>query len=171
MSSQMRGSLTPSVRDAARREWAELTERAMRAFDLVIESHGQDPIEELSPEGFAMLRDARVGRANGLLDLGRFRESIDLYEQIERIYRTETTSLDALIRLNEAWTALGRTDEAEKAHSRAVLRLRQLPEEVFDRSRFDRPGWTAWLERRPMRVAADEVLGGGIVQGSEGDDG
>ncbi len=164
-------SLTPSVRDAARREWAELTERAMRAFDLVIESHGQAPIEELSPEGFAMLRDARVGRANGLLDLGRFRESIDLYEQIERIYRTETTSLDALIRLNEAWTALGRTDEAEKAHSRAVLRLRQLPEEVFDRSRFDRPGWTAWLERRPMRVAADEVLGGGIVQGSEGDDG
>ena len=114
-----------------------------------------------------MLRDARVGCANGLLDLGRYMEAIELYEQIERRYRAETTSLDALIRLNEAWTALGRQDEAEKAHSRAVLRLRQLPEEVFASSRFDRSGWSTWLERRPLRIAAGSALEQGIVQGSE----
>ena len=116
-----------------------------------------------------MLRDARVGCANGLLDLGRYLEAIELYEQIERQYRAETTSLDALIRLNEAWAALGRTDEAEKSHSRAVLRLRQLPEEVFSSSRFDRKGWTTWLERRPLRIASDQLLERGIVQGSEAD--
>ena len=155
---------SPSVRDAAREAWRRHTEGAIEAFGLVITDVGDRPEDgELQ----LLLRDARVGRANGLLDLGQYVQAIELYELIERRYRSETTSLDALVRLNEAWTALGRVDEAEKAHSRAVLRLRQLPEEVFVASRFDRTGWTTWLERRPLRLALETPLEGGLVQGME----
>ena len=159
-------AFSPSVRDGARAAWVAHTEAAIAAFELVVAAFGVSADERLEPDQVRMLRDARVGCANGLLDLGRYMEAIELYEQIERRYRAETTSLDALIRLNEAWAALGRADEAEKAHSRAVLRLRQLPEEVFATSRFDRTGWSTWLERRPLRVAAEQLLEQGIVQGS-----
>ena len=160
-------AFSPSVRDRARAAWVAHTEAAIVAFEQVVSAFGASDEELLEPGQVRMLRDARVGCANGLLDLGRYMEAIELYEQIERRYRAETTSLDALIRLNEAWTALGRQDEAEKAHSRAVLRLRQLPEEVFASSRFDRSGWSTWLERRPLRIAAGSALEQGIVQGSE----
>ncbi|MAJ47861.1 MAG: hypothetical protein CBC35_11445 [Planctomycetes bacterium TMED75] len=155
---------SPSVRDAAREAWSRHTEAAVDAFGLVITEVGDRPEDA---ERQLLLRDARVGRANGLLDLGQYVQAIELYELIERRYRSETTSLDALVRLNEAWSALGRVDEAEKAHSRAVLRLRQLPEEVFLDSRFDRTGWTTWLERRPLRMALEGPLDGGLVQGME----
>lgn len=155
---------SPSVRDAAREAWRRHTESAIEAFGLVITDVGDRPEDA---EHQLLLRDARVGRANGLLDLGQYVQAIELYELIERRYRSETTSLDALVRLNEAWSALGRVDEAEKAHSRAVLRLRQLPEEVFIASRFDRIGWTTWLERRPLRMALEGPLDGGLVQGME----
>ena len=162
-------AFSPSIRNGARAAWIAHTEAAIAAFEQVVLVFGETASESLDPGQVQMLRDARVGCANGLLDLGRYLEAIELYEQIERRYRAETTSLDALIRLNEAWAALGRTDEAEKSHSRAVLRLRQLPEEVFSSSRFDRKGWTTWLERRPLRIASDQLLERGIVQGSEAD--
>ena len=162
-------AFSPSIRNGARAAWIAHTEAAIAAFEQVVLVFGEAASESLDPGQIQMLRDARVGCANGLLDLGRYLEAIELYEQIERQYRAETTSLDALIRLNEAWAALGRTDEAEKSHSRAVLRLRQLPEEVFSSSRFDRKGWTTWLERRPLRIASDQLLERGIVQGSEAD--
>ncbi|MEE2681224.1 MAG: hypothetical protein VX641_02510 [Planctomycetota bacterium] len=160
-------AFSPSVRERARAAWLAHTEAAILAFEQVVAVFADSDEALLEPGQARMLRDARVGCANGLLDLGRYLEAIELYEQIERRYRAETTSLDALIRLNEAWTALNRPAEAEKAHSRAVLRLRQLPEDVFASSRFDRSGWSTWLERRPLRIAADAALEQGVVQGSE----
>ena len=140
-------------REEAHDGFVEHTESAAEAFGLVIQALADRPMETMDPLDSAMLRDAFVGRADAVFDLGRHELCIPMYEEIERRYRTEATSLDALVRLDECWSALGDPAKARKAHRRAELRLQQLPEEAFGfpASRFDRDSWQVWLERRPMR--------------------
>ena len=140
-------------REEAHDGFVEHTESAAEAFGLVIQALAEQPSDVLSPLDSDMLRDAFVGRADAVFDLGRHELCIPMYEEIERRYRTEATSLDALVRLDECWSALGDSAKARKAHRRAELRLQQLPEEAFGfpASRFDRDSWQVWLERRPMR--------------------
>lgn len=144
---------SPSERAVSSRQYSEHLERASVAFDLVILAFvARDPttLDQLQVE---MLRDSSVARADAVFELGEYEECVSLLEDIERRYRNESTSLDALIRLVEVWDALGDRDMAEKTHRRAELRLRQLPEEAFDfpASRFDRDAWRIWIERRPLR--------------------
>ena len=115
---------------------------------------GRDP-QALSELEIEMVRDSYVNRADAAFKLAQYEECVALLESIERRYRAESTSLDALIRLVEVWDALGNHEMANKAHRRAQLRLRQLPEQAFDfpASRFDREAWRTWLARRPMRGA------------------
>jgi tetratricopeptide (TPR) repeat protein len=128
-------------------------ESAAESFGLVIQALGEQSPDSLVSLDADMLRDAFVGRADAVFDLGRHELCIPMYEEIERRYRSEATSLDALVRLDECWSALGDDAKARKAHRRAELRLQQLPEEAFGfpASRFDRDSWQVWLERRPMR--------------------
>ena len=130
------------------------TESAAESFGLVIQALGELPLDAIPSIDADMLRDAFVGRADAIFDLGRHELCVSMYEEIERRYRSEATSLDALVRLDECWSALGDDSKARKAHRRAELRLQQLPEEAFGfpASRFDRESWQVWLERRPMRT-------------------
>ena len=140
-------------REEALERFVSHTEAAAESFGLVIQILVEGASDSMTSLDSDMLRDAFVGRADAVFDLGRHELCVPMYEEIERRYRTEATSLDALVRLDECWSALGDAAKARKAHRRAELRLQQLPEEAFGfpASRFDRDSWQVWLERRPMR--------------------
>jgi tetratricopeptide (TPR) repeat protein len=141
-------------REEAQDDFTAHTESAAESFGLVIQILSERPAPSMASIDADMFRDAFVGRADAVFDLGRHELCVPMYEEIERRYRSEATSLDALVRLDECWSALGEDAKAKKAHRRAELRLQQLPEEAFGfpASRFDRDSWQVWLERRPMRT-------------------
>lgn len=145
--------LTPSRRGFVRNLRSEHLEGAATAYGRVVEVFGTREPDELGALERDQLRDAAIGQADSMFELGRFEEAVELYERIERRYRKEATSLGALIRLVQIWDELGDAQMAEKAHRQAELRLAQLPESAFDfpASRFDRESWRIWIERRPLR--------------------
>ncbi|MDG2031666.1 MAG: tetratricopeptide repeat protein [Phycisphaerales bacterium] len=146
-------TITPSRRSFIRTRHAEHLDGAVDAYGQVIAVYDAQEKGTLDPLEQDRLRDAAIGQADCAFDLGNHQEAIDLYEQIERRYRKEATSLGALVRLVQIWDQLGNSQMADKAHRQAELRLAQLPESAFTfpESSFDRESWRIWIERRPMR--------------------
>ena len=67
--------------------------------------------------------------------------------------------MHALVQIVNCYDRLGDVDAADIAHQNAMLRLRQLPDEAFEKTEalMDRAAWERWLESRPA----------GLVRGQE----
>lgn len=146
-------AITPSRRQFIRARHTEHLNGAVEAYGQVIATYDAREKDALNPLEQDRLRDASIGQADCAFELGHHQEAIELYEQIERRYRKQATSLGALVRLVQIWDHLGNAQMADKAHRQAELRLAQLPESAFrfPESSFDRDSWRIWIERRPLR--------------------
>ena len=87
-------------------------------------------------------------RADCLFDLGRFDESIKLYDTAASRYRDDPAILAAYVQIGNAYIALGRPEEARVANERAMWLLKRVPPEAFTEGRFSLPRdyWEQWLQ-------------------------
>lgn len=146
--------LRPSRRVALEAERNGHLNEASMAFSLVVDALVHRESTSLDSIEVTLLRSSFVGQADSVCRLGRDNEAVVLLEAIDRRYRDEATSLEALVKLVDVLDRQGETEAGEKAHKRAVLRLRQLPESAFTfpASLHDREAWRVWIDRRPMRT-------------------
>ena len=120
------------------REYEKITDRRLRT-------------DEVQNQRYAYLY-----RADCAFDLGDYEAAIDLYGVAARRYHNHYASMTALIQIVACHHALGQMDKARVAHARALMRLRQLPEEAFQEpdALFDRDAWRRWLETTPAGLIA-----------------
>ena len=87
-------------------------------------------------------------------DMGEI-EDTDLfipYDQIAGRFPKHHSSMTALIQIVNCYHRLGDFDRARTAHRRALVRLRELPDEAFNApdALLDRAAWERWLENMPL---------------------
>jgi tetratricopeptide (TPR) repeat protein len=102
-----------------------------------------------------IIRRAALYRADCAFQLREFAQAIDLYDHAARQYSDHQSSMYALIQIVNAYNALGDSERAAAAHHRALVRLKQLPEEAFHPTEalMDRAAWEQWLESNPVSPA------------------
>ncbi len=116
--------------------------------------------EEAGPQSFnAFQRDfvrrAALYQADCAYELGQFEQAIQLYDNAARQYSAHQSSMYALIQIVNAYAAMGDTERAAAAHHRALVRLKQLPDNAFaaPEALMDRTAWEQWLENSPVGPA------------------
>jgi tetratricopeptide (TPR) repeat protein len=124
-------------------------ERLMQAktlYDRVIETfRNKQPTREIDQ---LYLRLAHFYRADCLYDLGEYAEAVKLYESAAFRYQDDPSSLAAYVQIVNAYTRLGRLDDARTANERAKYLLRRMPPEAFANGTFNMPRqyWEEWLK-------------------------
>ncbi len=137
----------PSRAAALRGERASRLERAHGLFSQVITDLEQRDSRDLSDLEKVCLRNAFFYRADCLYDLGQFERAITFYDQAAKRWEHHPASLVALIQIVNAYSSLGKAQEARVANARASDHLRRIPEEAFnDRTLpLTRQHWEDWL--------------------------
>ena len=99
-----------------------------------------------------MLRRAYLYRGDCAFQIGDFELAIQLYDYSARKYRVHHSSMYALVQIVNSYNELGMKERAQTAHRRALVRLEQLPDEIFSApdSLMDREAWERWLENSPV---------------------
>jgi tetratricopeptide (TPR) repeat protein len=85
-------------------------------------------------------------------DLELFDQAVQFYDATAQRFPEHHASLTALIQIVNCYYKLGDPNRARVAHNRALVRLRQLPESVFEApdSLLDRDAWARWLQNIPL---------------------
>ena len=107
----------------------------------------RDP-QRLTPVQALLLRNAMFYRADCAFDLGDYEGAIRAYDAAAQRYADDPASLVAMVQIVNCYEALGKTREAQTAHTRAQMRLRELPDRAWEGAMtpMDRRHWERWLE-------------------------
>jgi tetratricopeptide (TPR) repeat protein len=99
-----------------------------------------------------LLRYACLYQADCAFELGLYSDAVDLYDQVAVRFPRDHTSMTALIQIVNCYSNVGDTSRARAAHSRALLRLKELPNEAFEApdALLDRGAWERWLKNMPV---------------------
>lgn len=130
----------------------EHLQQAEELFAQVSEAHREGkPVFEQE-----MIRRAALYRADCAFELQQFERAVSLYDQAWRDYSGHQSSMYALIQIVNCYNAMGDQERAQSAHHRALVRLRQLPDDAFGApdGLMDRAAWERWLEQNPVAPAA-----------------
>lgn len=105
-------------------------------------------LDKLSKVQQLILRNAIFYRGDCAYDLGDYDTAIRLYDAAAQRYANDPASLVAMIQIVNCYAAQGKMREARTAHSRAQMRLRELPESAWQGAMtpMDRRHWERWLE-------------------------
>ncbi|MHC4416024.1 MAG: tetratricopeptide repeat protein [Planctomycetota bacterium] len=131
---------------------------AMQLFAMVCDR--DRPLDSPAPgRGRQNVRDACLYRADCAFELGMYVEAVELYDQIASRFPKHHSSMTALIQIVNCYHKLGDLDRARTAHRRALVRLKELPEEAFNApdSLLDRDAWERWLESMPLEPAVSSA--------------
>jgi tetratricopeptide (TPR) repeat protein len=133
---------SPGERDRLEKKRTENLETAQQLFTTIIESDGAAQ---------QVLRYAYLYRADCAFDLGRYAEAVEYYDQVASRFTRHHSSMTALIQIVNCYSNLGDDNRARTAHTRALVRLKKLPDEAFnqDDSLLDRDAWERWLQNMP----------------------
>jgi TolA-binding protein len=143
---------SPGERRRLRELMTDHFERAFTLFDHVCDAYGRRDQRTLDRMQRDALRASFIYRADCAFELGRYEQSIQLYDLAARRYADHHSSMHALVQIVNAYVALGDAGRAEAAHRRALTRLQQLRDEAFEApdSLMDRSAWERWLEHTPV---------------------
>ena len=136
-----------SRRAALQGEQARRWDQAQELFGQVIEELEARPPDEQSPIEKLALRNAYYYRGDCAYSLGRFEESITLFDTAARRWEGHPSSLVALVQIVNAYCELGRLQEAKVANDRARWQLQRIPEDAFNDPSLPmkREHWEDWL--------------------------
>jgi len=103
-----------------------------------------------------LVRRSQLYAADCAFYLRRFEQAVAEYDQAARRYSSHHSSMYALIQIVNCFAAMGDSERLTAAHHRALVRLKQLPEDVFQSpdSLMDRGAWERWLENTPVGLAS-----------------
>ncbi|MHC4946870.1 MAG: tetratricopeptide repeat protein [Planctomycetota bacterium] len=126
-------------------------ERADALFAATAELCAASEPDRLSPLQRELRRRADLYRADCAYELEAYDVAIERYDAVARRYRDHHASMFALVQIVNCYHLLGETELAAGAHQRALVRLQQLPDDVFDDADalMDRDAWRRWLELSP----------------------
>ncbi len=98
------------------------------------------------------IRDAYLYQGDCAFELELFDQAVQFYDATAQRFPEHHSSLTALIQIVNCYYKLGDPNRARVAHNRALVRLRQLPESVFEApdSLLDRDAWARWLQNIPL---------------------
>lgn len=128
-------------------ERARRLEQAQIYYNEVISLLETRDASTFSPADLLFYRNAYFYRADCAYDLGRFEQSISLYDLAAKRWEHHPASMVALIQIVNAYCELGRIREARVANDRARWQLNRIPDEEFDDPSLpmDRHHWQDWL--------------------------
>jgi tetratricopeptide (TPR) repeat protein len=126
-------------------------------------------LDKLSKVQQLILRNAIFYRGDCAYDLGDYDTAIRLYDAAAQRYATDPASLVAMIQIVNCYAAQGKMREARTAHSRAQMRLRELPESSWQGAMtpMDRRHWERWLETSLRLEKAEKQAQAGQSPGAE----
>jgi tetratricopeptide (TPR) repeat protein len=135
--------------DDSRRESLRL---AMNAFADVCRRYEELGTSRLSPIEADFLRHAWLYGADCAYYAGDYEAAVDRYDQVARRYAGHHSSMTALIQIVNCYHRMDDAERARAAHQRALVRLRQLPDEAFlaPDALLDREAWETWLRNSPL---------------------
>lgn len=113
-----------------------------RVIDLYRETNPSRDVDQL------YFKLAHFYRADCLYDLGNYAEAIKLYDAAAFRYQEDPSALAAYVQIVNAYSAMGKIDEARTANERAKWLLRRIPPEAFTDGSFSMPKtyWEQWLK-------------------------
>lgn len=126
---------------------------AIPLFAEVAHRYEEMDADRLTPLQRGFQRYATLYQGDCAYDLGHYDEAIRLYDRAARKYRNHHSSMIALIQIFNSYHKLGDTTRARAAHHRALVRLKQLPDDAFDAPDallMDRNAWERWLMNSPL---------------------
>ncbi len=124
----------------------ERLNKARQLYDRAIEQYRADPpVRDLDK---LYLKLAHFYRADCLYDNGNYEEAIRLYDAAALRYQDDPSALAAYIQIVNAYSALGKKDEAKTANERAKWLLRKMPPDAFKDAQLSMPRqyWDDWLK-------------------------
>ena len=124
-------NIPQSRRQALAAERVRRLEEAQALYANVIEELDDQPQSSLSPKDLVLYRNSYFYRADCAYDLGRFEESIVLYDQAAKRWDKDPASLIALVQIVNANCELGRFQDAKVADDRAREQLKGIPAEKW----------------------------------------
>lgn len=141
---------------------------AQSLYDKVRSALERVETERLTKVQQLILRNAIFYRADCAYDLGDHEAAIRLYDAAAQRYAADPASLVAMIQIVNCYAAQGKMREARTAHSRAQMRLRELPDAAWQAAMtpMDRRHWERWLEtslrleKAEQQAQASEPAGG-----------
>jgi tetratricopeptide (TPR) repeat protein len=124
----------------------ERLNRARHLYDRAIEQFRLGPPQRDLDKLYLKL--AHFYRADCLYDNGNYEEAIRLYDAAALRYQDDASALAAYIQIVNAYSALGKFDEAKAANERAKWLLRKMPPDAFKDVRLSMPRqyWDDWLK-------------------------
>ncbi len=144
--------LAPSQRQILSTLYAQQLEEALELYSVLCER--DDPLDTLPADRAQrrFIRDAYLYRGDCAFDLDRYDHAVQLYDATAQRFPEHHASMTALIQIVNCYYKLGDLERARVAHNRALVRLRQLPDSVFEArdSLLDRDAWKRWLENIPL---------------------
>jgi tetratricopeptide (TPR) repeat protein len=120
--------------------------KARELYDRAIEQFRLNPPERDLDKLYQKL--AHFYRADCLYDNGNYEEAIRCYDAAALRYQDDPSALAAYIQIVNAYSALGKADEAKTANERAKWLLRKMPPDDFKQvqSSMPRQYWDDWLK-------------------------
>jgi tetratricopeptide (TPR) repeat protein len=120
--------------------------QARTLYDHVIELYqSAAPTTDLDKLYFKL---SHFYRADCAYDLGGYEEAIRLYDTAAFRFQDDPSALAAYVQIVNAYTALGKPEEAKTANERAKWLLQRMPPEAFQEGNFSMPKeyWQQWLK-------------------------
>jgi tetratricopeptide (TPR) repeat protein len=154
--------LTPSQRSSLTAERERSLRSAGATFDAVLATSESKMISR-DPAVAANIRHALLYRGDCAYRLGDFERAIAYFDRYARQYGDHHSSLTALIQIVNCYEELGQSQQASRAHERALFRLSQLPDQAFAEpdALMDRAAWERWMRNRPIGMQASATSEGG----------
>ncbi len=150
---EIQGELRQTMPQARRSELEVVREERLRVaqakFQEVIDDLGSQPGAGLSASERVMLRNSAFYVADCVFDLGRdFTGAIGLYDQAAQRYANDPSALVARTQIVAAYVAMGKWDEARRAHDLAKRQLQLIPEQALNDPNLpmQRRHWQKWFD-------------------------
>lgn len=130
----------------------EQLQTAQQMFATLCDGCAQPGAPKLSLFQQDLLRRAHLYRADCAFSLAQYEQAAELYDSIARQWSSHHSSMYALVQIVNCYSALGDAERSAAAHRRALVRLKQLPDNAFAApdALMDRAAWERWLENTPL---------------------
>jgi len=153
--------LSPSARREQQNTRDEHLQSAHDVFAMVIDAYEQRKRSALDPLQRQFYRNAHLYKADCLFYLGLYENAVKQYDLAARRFSSHHSSMHALVQIVNCFMEMGEDELARSAHRRALVRLRQLPDDAFDApdALMDRSAWQRWLENVPVDVVKTAAAG------------
>lgn len=144
---KLKGELSQRKRLALQKARRKRLEQAKKYYNKVINQLEARPADSLSELEKLYHRNAYFYQADCAFDRGQYKLAIDLYNDAAQKWEDNPASLVALVQIVNAHCELGNYQEAGVYNRMALERLKQMPDEAFNRPDLpmSRQHWEDWL--------------------------